>query len=226
VPLSWSGVVFMIIAVGTIVSSLLCDRLMRHLGTGRVTALSIAMTCAALFGFSLSRSFPPLCLWSVPHGLGAGGVDAVTAAGYGSLFFLGVTAGRAVSSFVTLRLDDARIVRLGQGLIAAGVALLLLPSGNAAALAGLIVIGLGCASVYPSLIHATPAHFGAERSQAVIGAQMANAYVGTSLMPPLFIWLCAHTTIRLFPAYLLVLLILMAASHETLCAKTNEGTNL
>ena len=76
VPLSWSGGVFMIISVGTIISSLLSDRLTRRLGAGRVTAISVAMTCAALFGFSCSRSYFALCLWAVPYGLGAGGVDA------------------------------------------------------------------------------------------------------------------------------------------------------
>ena len=75
-PLSASGFVFMIIAVGTIVSSLLSDRLTRRLGAGRVTAISVAMTCAALFGFSFSRSYAMLCLWAIPYGLGAGGVDA------------------------------------------------------------------------------------------------------------------------------------------------------
>ena len=349
VPLSWSGAVFMIIAVGTIASSLLSDRLTRRFGAGKVTALSVALTCAALFGFSFSRSFAALCLWAVPYGLGAGGVDAalnnyvalhyasrhmswlhcmwgvgatagpyimraalsggfgwnagyraigfiqlaltaglllslplwkraegdaeaeaaeplplrgvvalpgakavmlcffcycaleqtvglwassylvtargvdaVTAAGYGSLFFLGVTAGRALSGFVTLRLSDTQMVRLGQLLTALGVALLLLPLGNGAALAGLAVVGLGCAPVYPSLIHATPAHFGAGRSQAVIGVQMASAYVGTSLMPPLFGALASKTTIRLFPAYLLLLLAVMALSHEALCRATRR----
>ena len=99
----------------------------------------------------------------------------------------------------------------------AGLMLLFLPLGNSAALAGLIIIGLGCAPVYPSLIHATPAHFGAGRSQALIGVQMASAYVGTSLMPPFFGWLSARTSLRLFPVFLLVLLILMLASHEKLC---------
>ena len=75
-PLSASGFVFMIIAVGTIVSSLLSDRLTRRLGAGKVTAISVAMTCAALFGFSFSRSYAMLCLWAIPYGLGAGGVDA------------------------------------------------------------------------------------------------------------------------------------------------------
>ena len=344
VPLSWSGAVFMIISLGTIVSSLLSDRLTHRLGAGRVTAVSVAMTCCALFGFSFSRSYLALCLWAVPYGLGAGGVDAalnnyvalhyasrhmswlhcmwgvgatvgpyimgavltngqswtmgyrsigfiqlvltavlllslplwkkagsaeeagsgrvlslpdvialpgakavmlcffcycaleqtvglwassylvtvrgvdaVTAARYGSLFFLGITIGRAASGFLTLRLNDERMVRLGQGILAAGLVLLVLPLPNRFALAGLIIVGLGCAPVYPSLIHATPAHFGAARSQAIIGVQMASAYVGTSLMPPLFGWISARTSLRLFPLCLLVLLLLMIASHEKLC---------
>ena len=114
------------------------------------------------------------------------------------------------------------MVRLGQCLIALGIAPLILPLENRAALIGLIVLGLGCAPVYPSLIHAAPARFGAERSQAIIGVQMASAYVGTSLMPPLFGALAARTTIRLLPVYLLALLVVMIGSHETLCnrAKT------
>ena len=76
VPISWSGIIFMIISAGTVVSSLNSDRLTRKLGAGLVTAISVAMTAAALLGFSLSNSFWALCLWAVPYGLGAGSVDA------------------------------------------------------------------------------------------------------------------------------------------------------
>lgn len=346
-PLAWSGIVFMIISVGTIVSSLMSDRLTCRFGTGKVTAVSVAMTCTALFGFSFSGSFVLLCLWAVPYGLGAGGVDAalnnyvalhyasrhmswlhcmwgvgasvgpyimaaalaagrgwhagyraigflqlalatvlllslrlwkaapgtesgggralslreivaipgakavmlsffcycaleqtvglwassylvmtrgvdaVTAAGFGSLFFLGITIGRAVSGFITLKLNDAQMVRLGQSVILLGLLLVLLPLGERAVLTGLIVIGLGCAPIYPSIIHSTPAHFGAGRSQAVIGVQMASAYVGTSLMPPLFGWLSARTTASIFPFYLLALLAVMVLGHELLCRRAN-----
>ena len=161
-------------------------------------------------------------LWASSYLVTVRGVDAVTAARYGSLFFLGVTIGRAISGFITMLLDDTRMVRLGQGIIVAGLMLLFLPLGNNAALAGLIIVGLGCAPVYPSLIHATPAHFGAERSQAIIGVQMASAYVGTSLMPPFFGWLSERTSLRLFPVFLLVLLILMLVSHEKLCRTVDD----
>lgn len=74
--LSFAGVVSMIISGGTIVSSLLSDRMTQRLGAGRVTAASVAMTAAALFGFSTCRAAWMLCLWAIPYGLGAGGVDA------------------------------------------------------------------------------------------------------------------------------------------------------
>ena len=70
VPVSWAGVVSMIIAAGTIVSSLQSDRLTRRLGAGKVTSFSVAVTAVALFGFSFSKSFWMLCLWAVPYGLG------------------------------------------------------------------------------------------------------------------------------------------------------------
>ena len=347
VPVSYSGVIFCIISVGTVISSLQSDRLTRRFGAGWVTAISVGMTAAALFGFSVSNSFLALCLWAIPYGLGAGSVDAAlnnyvalhfasrhmswlhcmwgigastgpyimgavlsrnagwhmgyrvigviqlvltavigislplwnagtagnieeqaaapakaltlrqifripgvkevmitffcycsleqttglwassylvldrgiapeTAAGFASLFFLGITAGRALSGFLTLKWNDTQMVRMGLCVIALGLAALFLPFGQTAALAGLVLIGLGCAPIYPSIIHATPGHFGAERSQAIIGVQMAGAYIGNCLMPPLFGVLADHTTIAVFPYCLLVLLILMGTMHEKL----------
>lgn len=344
VPVSYAGIISMIIAVGTVISSLQSDRLTRKLGAGKVTAISVAMTAAAIFGFSISRSFWALCLWAVPYGLGAGSVDAAlnnyvalhfasrhmswlhcmwgvgaslgpymmgraltvggvwnmgyryiallqialtavlllslplwkapageeaeagaipalslgqilripgvravmvtffcycaveqtaglwassylvlqkgvpaeTAASFASLFFIGITVGRALNGFLTMKLSDTRLIRLGQGIIALGIAAFLLPLGESAALTGLILIGLGCAPIYPCMIHSTPDHFGAEKSQAIIGVQMASAYVGTCLMPPLFGLIANHITVSLFPFYLLAILILMIFAHEAL----------
>ena len=123
-------------------------------------------------------------LWSSSYLTLCRGVPAETAAGYAGLFFIGITAGRALSGFLTYKLNDRQMVRLGQGIIALGVIAAALPLGAPAALAGLLLIGLGCAPIYPSVIHATPDHFGAARSQAVIGVEMASAYVGTSASPP------------------------------------------
>ncbi len=354
VPVSYSGIIFFIISVGTVISSLQSDRLTRRLGAGKVTAVSVGMTAAALFGFSVSGSFWAMCLWAVPYGLGAGSVDAAlnnyvalhfasrhmswlhcmwglgasigpyimgaalsygagwpvgyriisvmqlgltviialslplwrtkvsadaageggaasqtltlrqivripgvkavmvtffcycaleqtaglwassylvlhkgvapeTAASFASLFFIGITIGRALCGFLTLKLNDTQLIRMGQVIIAMGVAAFLLPLGEYAALAGLILIGLGCAPIYPSIIHSTPGHFGAEKSQAIIGVQMASAYLGNCLMPPLFGMIANHITVSLFPFYLLVILILMVFMHEVLLKSRQEG---
>lgn len=351
VPLAWSGPIFMIISLGTVVSSLLSDRLTRRLGAGLVTVLSVALTALALFGFGISTSYWMLCLWAVPYGLGAGsidaalnnyvalhfrsrhmswlhcmwgigastgpyimnmiltqggtwhqgyqtisliqliltavvmlslplwkkqrlladdnttnspshalslreifalrgakevmitffaycaleqtaglwassylsnfrGIDPVTAAGYASLFYLGITGGRAISGFITFLLNDSQMIRLGQGIAALGLLLLLFAPVDALSLAGLVITGLGCAPIYPSIIHSTPAHFGKDKSQAVIGVQMASAYLGNVFMPPLFGLIARYTSIALFPVYLILLLILMIIMHERLCKRT------
>ena len=350
VPVSYAGIVSMIISAGTIVSSLMSSRTTCKLGTGKVTALSVGITAAALLGFSVSSSFWQLCLWAVPYGLGAGSVDAAlnnyvalhyasrhmswlhcmwglgattgpyimgyvlsggwhwstgyrcigvlqilltavlfftlflwnaqagsedgenaqvqaqplslpqivtipgakevmvtffcycaleqtaglwassylalykgvsteTAAAFASMFFLGITAGRALNGFLTMKLSDAQLIRLGQVVIAAGIAAMLLPAGEMVSLIGLILVGLGCAPIYPCVIHSTPDHFGAERSQALIGAQMASAYVGTCLMPPLFGLIANHIDVSLLPIYLLGILVVMAVMHERLLRK-------
>ena len=105
------------------------------------------------------------------------------------------------------------------GISMAGVLCLFLPFGNGSAIAGLVLIGLGCAPIYPSIIHATPKHFGADRSQAMIGVQMASAYVGTCLMPPLFGLIANHISASLLPVYLLAILAVMTVMHEKMLPK-------
>ena len=112
------------------------------------------------------------------------------------------------------------MIRLGQGLLLAGILLFLLPFGEVSALAGLALTGLGCAPVYPSVIHSTPQHFGAERSQAMIGVQMASAYTGTCLMPPVFGLIANRIGVFLFPFYLLMILLLMIFMHERMLKQT------
>ena len=155
-------------------------------------------------------------LWASSYLALGRGVSAEAAAGYASLFFIGITVGRALNGFLTMRFSDAQMIRAGQALVALGALLLLLPLGTGAALAGLVVIGLGCAPIYPCIIHSTPERFGADRSQALIGVQMASAYVGTLLMPPLFGLIADHISIGLFPVFLLVALAVMALMHERL----------
>ncbi|MBQ3481713.1 MAG: MFS transporter [Oscillospiraceae bacterium] len=345
--LSFVGVISMIIAAGTIVSSLLSERVTRRLGTAAVTALSVALTAAALFGFSFSSSALQLCLWAVPYGLGAGAIDAAlnnfvalhyssrhmswlhcfwgvgasispyimsavltrsgswqagyrtvgviqviltallflslplwrtvreeggreegetapllglrgslriggvplilaafcaycgaettaglwassylvgvrgispeTAASFASLFYLGITFGRFLNGFAADRMGDRRMIRIGVGVMAFGIVLILLPlRADIPSLAGLVIFGLGCAPVYPSIIHSTPANFGRENSQAIIGVQMASAYVGSTFMPPLFGLVAQRLSLRLFPVYLAVLLAVLLLMTEGL----------
>lgn len=147
------------------------------------------------------------------------GVSPETAASYAGMFFIGITVGRALSGFMTMKFNDTQMIRLGQGLIAVGIVVMLLPAAPVLSLMGLILIGLGCAPIYPCIIHSTPAHFGADKSQAVIGVQMASAYVGTCLMPPLFGLIANHISVALFPVFLLAVLILMVGMHELLNRK-------
>lgn len=348
VPMSYAGIVSMIISAGTVISGLCSDRLTRRFGAGCVTAVSVLLTAAALFGFSVSGSFWVLCVLAVPYGLGAGAIDAAlnnyvalhyasrhmswlhcfwgigtmvspyimgacltrgygwhsgyrvvsflqigltvvlffslpiwkkrqaqagegetgaenagkalrlrdavrisgvklvlivffsycamettaglwassylvswrhvtpeTAARFASLFYMGITFGRFVSGFVSERLGDRRLIRLGGVVVIMGIALVALPTASCMpALVGLVVIGLGCAPVYPAVIHATPANFGKENSQAIIGIQMASAYVGTTFMPPVFGLIAQHVSIALYPAFLLIFVILMLAMSE------------
>ena len=341
VPVSYAGAVSMLISLGTVVSSLQSDRLTRRLGTGKVTVISVAMTAAGLWGFSVSTSYWMLCLWTIPYGLGAGSVDAALnnyvalhyasrhmnwlhcmwgigasigpyimgfalsggqgwpmgyryismiqigltailifslplwknrvresggeggagkaltlsrivrisgakeimtaffcycgaeattflwsssylvlhrgiaverAAGLVALFYLGMTVGRGISGFVTMKLSDPQMVRLGLCVALTGIAVLSLPPAPCWPV-GLVLLGLGYAPVYPCVIHSTPTLFGAENSQAVIGVQMASAYTGSCLMPPVFGLIAQRVTPALLPAYLAVVLVLMAVMY-------------
>ena len=348
VPVSYAGGISLIVAMGTVVSSLQSDRLTKWLGSGKVTAFSVAMTAVAIFGFSVSREYWQLCLWAIPYGLGAGSVDASlnnyvalhyasrhmswlhcmwglgasigpyimgialtagmgwnhgyriifllqtalsvilflslslwkhgsegngedgekaeplsmkqilvipgakevmlaffcycaleqtcilwgssysvlhngldeeTAAGLASLFMLGLTFGRFLNGFLTFKLNDTSLIRLGQSFIGLGIVIMLLPLGKYAAMAGLTLMGLGCAPIYPCIIHSTPAHFGEENSQALIGVQMASAYVGICCMPPLFGLLANHIGAFLLPWYTGTILLVMVLMCERLNRK-------
>ena len=346
VPISYAGIISAIISLGTIISSLLSDRMTLKLGAGKVTAVSVAMTAVSLIGFSITHNFWLLCLWAIPYGLGGGNVDAAlnnyvalhyesrhmswlhcmwgvgaatgpyvmgyaltggmgwnggyrivgimqlvlslviflslplwkkrkvdtaeedapsrkpmalkdvlrirgarevlicffcycaleqtaglwassyltlyknvpadTAASYAAMFFIGITIGRAVSGFMTIKLSDVQMIRLGQGLILLGIVIMLIPAGATLSLIGLILIGLGCAPIYPCIIHSTPAHFGEDKSQAVIGVQMAFAYTGILGLPPLFGFIANAINVSLLPVFLFVLLALRLVMHERL----------
>lgn len=159
-------------------------------------------------------------MWAASYCTVVRGIDAGTAASWASLFYLGITVGRGVCGFLTMKINDQNMIRLGQALIALGLVLILLPAGNNILFAGLITVGLGCAPVYPCIIHETPANFGRELSMSMTGLQMACAYVGSCLMPPLFGVLGQHISMALYPWYMAVLLVLMFVMAESLHRKT------
>ncbi len=342
--LSFAGVISMIAAGGTIVSSLLSDKVIRRFGTGRVTAVSVLMTALALLGISLSGNVVWICLLAVPLGLGAGSVDtalnnfvalhykahhmnwlhcfwgvgasagpmimslyiakpngwkmgygtiglvqaalvvvlfatlplwkktakvteeahsqstssmlgvlkipgvksamliffvycslelsmglwgssylvgirgltAETAAQWVSLYYLGITAGRFASGFVSMKLHNTAMIRLGILIIAAGLLAVLLPLGNAAVQAGFGMIGLGCAPIFPSMLHETPARFGKADSQKLVGLQMASAYTGSTLMPLIVGAAAQYIGIFLFPYFLLLMFVVLLLLSENL----------
>ena len=155
-------------------------------------------------------------LWAASYLTLQRGVSPAEAASWASLFYLGITVGRLLCGFLTLRLDDRRMVTLGQWGMLAGIVLLALPLPSPFELAAMVVIGMGCAPVYPSMIHDTPRLFGQQRSQSLIGLQMASAYVGSALMPPLFGLLGQNLSFGLYPFFLLALLALDMAARRRL----------
>ncbi len=341
-----AGTLAMLISGCTIVSSLLADRMIHRFGTHAVTTVSVGMTAAALFGFSVSTTYAQLVLWCLPYGLGAGAVDsalnnyvalhyssrhmswlhcmwgigatvgpwimgrcltsgqgwpagyriigtmqvvlalilvfsfslwkkneaaaeeaernvlslreavalpkakaillaflcycalegttglwaaswlvkekgvsASEAASLAALFYFGITAGRAVSGFLAEKLNDQKMIRLGEGIVLLGIAALLFSGTTVLSRAGLILIGLGCAPIYPSIIHSTPDRFGPENSQSLVGIQMASAYVGSMFGPKIFGLLSDLFGMSIYPLYLLLFTAVMITMTEK--AKVN-----
>lgn len=156
-------------------------------------------------------------LWASSYMVLYGSVSRVVAAGWASLFYVGITAGRFISGFLTMRFNDENMIRLGQLVMILGILVLLLQLPNHIALvAGFVIIGLGCAPIYPCVIHSTPHYFGADKSQAIVGMQMASAYIGSMLMPAIFGFIGQNMSMSLLPAYLIILLSIMAFMHMQL----------
>ena len=155
-------------------------------------------------------------LWASSYFVVKNQLPADLAASYASLFFIGMTVGRAISGFLTYKLNDTQMIRLGSSLIALGIVVMLLPMGIVSGIVGLVIIGLGCAPVYPCIIHSAPAHFGEENSQAIIGVQMASAYSGVLLLPPLFGLVANYLSAALLPVYLIPVLGMMIWMYEKL----------
>ena len=145
------------------------------------------------------------------------------AAGYASMFYIGITFGRFINGFLAMKLSDRFLIRMGSAIIAVGIGLLFLPFHSTFALIGFIVIGLGCAPIYPCIIHMTPDVFGKDKSQAMIGVQMAFAYIGFLVMPPLFGIIADYISISLLPVFQLLCLIILFVMHELVIKKANSN---
>jgi fucose permease len=335
VPTSYMGIITMVISGGTIISSLLSNKLTNKVGTRVVTVTSVFLTVIALFGFSFSSSFWMLILFALPYGLGAGAIDAALnnyvalhykakhmawlhsfwgvgtiispfvmgyalgtsswnngyrivgfiqlgiallllatlpvwninktpsreekknvsilqaikikgvpflligffaycaleqtamqwastyfvevkgisedrAATFASMIFIGITCGRFVSGFVTDKFGDKKMILIGSTILTIGIITLLLPIENyIVAVIAFVIIGFGCGPIYPCIIHSTPYNFGKENSGAIIGIQMASAYIGTTFMPPLFGLLGSAIGYKIMPIYLICFVFLL-----------------
>lgn len=155
-------------------------------------------------------------LWASSYLAGVRGFSAERAAASAAVLYVGITVGRFVSGFIADRVGDRGMIRLGTGLIFAALAVLALPGGGEpGALLGFGLLGLGNAPVYPAIIHATPQNFGAENSQEIIGMQMASAYVGSTLLPPLLGLIANRAGLGWMPLFLALLVLLMIGMLET-----------
>ena len=197
----------------------------QSLGFGRILAIRGARQIFVMF-FCYCALESSAGLWASTYMTLCKGVDASVAARWGGLFFVGITVGRALSGFMTMRFSDPAMIRIGQAVLLCGVIVMLLPlPGTYGMLVGLIMIGLGCAPIYPCIIHSTPGYFGKERSQAIIGVQMASAYLGSLAMPPVFGLIAQYVSAELFLWYVLLLLVLMTVMHERLRSVCGAGDN-
>lgn len=165
-------------------------------------------------------------LWAGSFMVLALGMEEKLAASYVALFYFGITFGRFLSGFFTMKWKDEQMVLGGSAIVFFGIFLLFTPWSKAMVLPALILIGLGCAPVYPSVIHSTPYNFGVEHSSALIGAQMASAYVGTLIMPPLFGVLGRSFSMKLFPYYSMFLLLLMIFAYRRMLQETKKAKQL
>lgn len=153
-------------------------------------------------------------LWGASYLVGARNISVETAASWVSLYFGGITAGRFLSGFVTMKISNRKLILIGQLIALSGGVLLLLPLPDTLTFIGFILIGLGLAPIFPGLLHETPARFGKEQSAKLMGYQMAAAYTGTTFLPPLFGLIASNTTISLFPFVALIFILLMLFGSE------------
>lgn len=155
-------------------------------------------------------------LWSSSYLVTAKGLSPSVAAQWAAYFYAGITVGRLVSGFLSIKVTSVRLIRVGQITCLFGSVLLMLPLHVNFSMIGIALLGLGTAPIYPAMLHETPARFGAKSSGAIMGLQMAFAYIGSTFFPPLFGALASVTTIKLFPYFLLVCFLVLFFASEKL----------
>ena len=197
----------------------------KALSLKEIFAIPGAKECMASF-YSYCALEQTVGLWAGSFMVLALGMEEKLAASYVALFYFGITFGRFLSGFFTMKWKDEQMVLGGSAIVFFGIFLLFTPWSKAMVLPALILIGLGCAPVYPSVIHSTPYNFGVEHSSALIGAQMASAYVGTLIMPPLFGVLGRSFSMKLFPYYSMFLLLLMIFAYRRMLQETKKAKQL
>ncbi len=153
-------------------------------------------------------------LWGSSFLVGVRGLSPAAAAKAVSLFYAGITVGRFITGFITLKLNNITLIRTGQTTALVGTVLLLLPLPTIVTISSFVIVGIGCAPIFPCMIHETPIRFGKENSQSIIGYQMALAYTGATFLPPILGFIAARTTIRLYPFFILAYIIIMFSCSE------------
>lgn len=161
--------------------------------------------------------------WAASYLVMVKGIDEATAASFASLFYVGITVGRFFNGFVSMKLNDRQMIRVGQIIASVGIAVMLIPTNIGwISIAAFALVGLGCAPIYPSLIHSTPALFGEDRSQALIGVQMASAYIGSCLSPTFFGLISRYLGMGFLPVYIGIFTAVMILMHMHLVRQRGE----
>jgi len=164
----------------------------------------VLLTLIAFFSYCAGEA--TCFLWTPSYFAGTrAGLSEETVAAFGSLIFGGLMLGRLISGFVSNKLGDRRLIRIGIAVELLGILLVFLPAESYVVTAiGFVIVGTGMGPVYPAIQHMAPSNFGARHSAAAIGLQMASAYIGSTFMPMVFGHLQQAFGIGVMPVYLLV----------------------
>ncbi|MGH8018019.1 MAG: MFS transporter [Opitutaceae bacterium] len=181
-----------------------------------IMALILAQHGGWRAGYTTIATEATMGLWTSSYLVAAFDFTGAEAARGASFFYGAITLGRFLSGFLAMRFPSRALIRVGQIICVFGGGLLMLPLPPAIALAAIILVGLGTAPIFPGMLHETPHRFGPAASQAVMGLQMAFAYVGSTCFPPLFGTLASWTGVGLLPYFVMTCAVIMLVASERL----------